>query len=89
MAKEQTASKMLFLIDYEFVGESIDGLTVIEDLEIARQSVLVSSHFDNPEIMRRVATLGCRVLRKSLVPYIPLRVEPHPVVSAGNDGLTK
>lgn len=42
-----------YLIDYELLGQSTNGLSVIEELGIQENVVLVTSRYEEPEIKER------------------------------------
>lgn len=70
-------SGTLFLVDQEFKGESIKGLELISELGIASKSVLVTNHFDQPEVVAEVERLSVRLLPKSymLNTKFPIEIE--------------
>lgn len=56
----------LYLVDYHLGGDSKSGLDVIEELGIENQSILVTSAYDDPEVVGRARWLGVRVAGKAL-----------------------
>jgi hypothetical protein len=64
--------KARYLVDYEFAGESRNGLEFIDSCAIADRSILVTSRFDEPSVQQRAARLGVRLLPKGLAAYIPV-----------------
>lgn len=62
----------LFLIDYDFGGASMTGLEVIKKLNIYESSILVTSRFDQKDILESCLANGIPLLPKSLVGSIPL-----------------
>lgn len=66
---------IIFLIDYEFLGHDGNGLDVIENHYLAKQSVLVTSRYDEKPLRERAERLGVKILPKGLVPFIPLVFE--------------
>jgi len=67
--------KILFLVDYQFLQSDKNGLDVIEHLDIAKQSVLVTSRFDEPQVRERAKSLGVKILPKGLAPFVPFSIE--------------
>lgn len=67
-------NETLFLIDYQFLGTEVNGLDIIEKLGIAKQSVLVTSRFDEPHVRERAKSLGVKILPKGLAPFVPFSV---------------
>ena len=66
----------LFLVDYELAGCQQSGLDVIEQLGIAKQSILVTSHYEDARILSRVGNLGIPLLPKGQAPFIPIAAVP-------------
>lgn len=63
--------------DYELLGEAKSGLDIIEELKIGRQSILITSHYENQIIIERCIQLGVTLLPKNLVAHIPLTPQQH------------
>lgn len=68
------AKSKLFLIDYEFVAQTTNGLDLIERLRITDRAILVTSRYDEQHIREKAASLGLRILPKSLASNVPLKV---------------
>jgi hypothetical protein len=62
----------LYLIDYEFLGESENGLSVIEELGIASKSVLITSRSEDLSIQKRCENLGVKLMPKEVVSFLPI-----------------
>jgi signal transduction histidine kinase len=60
----------LFLVDHEFIGEDTNGLSLIHELNIAHQSVLVTSHFDEHLIQSDCEKIGLKIIPKFMAPQI-------------------
>lgn len=72
---EQNANRPLqFLVDYEFLHQSGNGLELIESLQIIDRSVLVTSRFEEPQIQKRAEALGLKILPKGLAASVPLEI---------------
>ena len=71
----EVRSQALFLIDYEFLNQSLNGLEIIQKLGIAKQSILVTSHASRLEIQNQCVALGVKLLPKELSSAIPMKVE--------------
>ena len=69
---EYSSSAPLYLIDYEFSNQKKSGLDLIEDLDIGPQSILVTSHYDDPAVQARASRLRVKVLPKQLADSAPL-----------------
>ena len=69
------SSAALFLIDYELLGSHKSGLDIIEELNIASQSYLVTSRYEDKIIRQRCIQHGVRIIPKSYAAHIPIEVE--------------
>lgn len=69
----------VFLIDYEFVGLSENGLDRIAAAGIAKQSILVTSRSESPEVRTRAGELGIKILPKAQAALVPIDIVPKPV----------
>lgn len=68
-------SEVLYLVDYELIGQNQTGLDIIESLKIAPQSILVTSRFEDPTILDRCLRLGIKLLPKGLAGIVPIQLE--------------
>lgn len=64
--------KNIFLVDYEFLEQDINGLEVIQKLGIAEQSILVTSRYEEKRILQSCNNLGVPLIPKGMVGFIPL-----------------
>lgn len=60
----------LFLIDYEFSNEAINGLDLIETFNLSKNALLVSSAFDEDIVRERSSSLRIQIIPKNYIPYI-------------------
>ena len=60
--------------DYELLGDEINGLEVLEKLSLGRNAILVTSHYENPEIIERCQKQGIGLLPKNLLAHISISV---------------
>jgi FixJ family two-component response regulator len=67
----------LFLVDYELINSRETGLDLIEQLNLKKQSILVTSRYEEPEIRERIKNLGIKLIPKSFAPYIPISMKPN------------
>lgn len=58
--------------DYELLGEVETGLDVFEKLQISNNGILVTSYYENPDIIKRCHYLGIRLLPKNLLAHIQI-----------------
>ena len=87
--EENGAQKTVFLVDLELSASGEDGLRLIEVLGIAESSILATGHFGVASVMARARWLGVRVLPKSLVPWVPIRIQSQPRDESQNEGQIK
>lgn len=64
----------LFVVDFEFNGSSIDGIGLIENLQIENQSVLISGKWDFPEVKLRCKYFGIKRYPKERLHELPIRI---------------
>ena len=69
----------LFLVDYELINFKETGLDLIEQLDLRKQSILVTSRYEEPEIRERIKTLGIKIIPKNFAPYIPISMKNEAV----------
>jgi signal transduction histidine kinase len=70
--KSNEAESVLFLFDYELLNEKLTGLDLIEDLGIAKNAILVTSHYEDPAIKMRAQKINLRLIPKSIAAFVPL-----------------
>ncbi len=68
-------TNFLFLIDYEFLGQKLNGLDLIKSFNIASESVLVTSRFKDSNVRNECQTLGVGCIPKGLAALIPLHLD--------------
>jgi hypothetical protein len=65
----------LFLIDYELIGESETGISIIERLGIKDQSILVTSHFEETSLREACEKLRIKLIPKGMAALAPIRIQ--------------
>ena len=70
-AKAETAT---YLLDYELLGHVETGLVVAEQLNVTRQSILVTSRWEEPQILAECKHLKIRLIPKGLSGLVPITV---------------
>lgn len=58
--------------DYELIGENETGLDILEQIGAGKNGVLLTSHYENSEIISRCQTQGIRLLPKNLLVHVPI-----------------
>jgi len=65
----------LYLIDYELLGQNKSGLDFIEELQIAKNSILVTSRYEEISLRERCAILGVQIIPKTMAGFVPIEME--------------
>jgi signal transduction histidine kinase len=73
----------LFLIDYELLGQKNTGLELIEKLQIAKNSILVTSRYEEDHIRDVCEQLGIKLIPKSMAGLVPIIEETNREVFDG------
>ncbi len=63
--------KNIFLMDYEFLEQNINGLEVIQKLGIQKQSILITSRYEEKRILESCNNLGVPLIPKGMVGFVP------------------
>lgn len=69
--------------DYELLGDYLSGLEVLEQLKLGKNAILVTSHYESPDIIERCQKNGIRLLPKNLLAYVPI-VKKDPATEREN-----
>ena len=64
-----------FVVDYEFSGQSQTGLDLIKSFGLEKRGFLVTSYYQEPQVVKGAEALGIQILPKPLVSYVPITVE--------------
>jgi len=65
--------RLMLLTDYELIGQKYNGLDVVEKVNLPR-SILVTSHYENSEIIERAVKLKIKILPKTLAVYASITI---------------
>mgnify|MGYP003393529886 CR=1 FL=1 len=65
----------LLLADYEFLDFAETGLDLIEKLNLAEISVLVTSRYEEPSVRERCAQLGVKLIPKAMAGFVPIEFQ--------------
>ncbi len=80
--------KTLLLCDFEFVGADLNGIEVIEKINHAEHSLLVTGRADEDEIIRLCEKVGLQYLSKTLLPYVNISIQPPRIILIDDDRLS-
>ncbi|USQ15559.1 hybrid sensor histidine kinase/response regulator (plasmid) [Legionella lytica] len=72
----ELCKQVLYLVDYELLGDAKNGLDVIEELKLNDNAILVTSSFEDITIRTRCENIGVKIIPKSYVPYIEINLLP-------------
>jgi signal transduction histidine kinase len=64
----------LYLVDYELLNEATNGLDIIEQLKIQQEAILVTSRFEDREILERCQRMNIRLIPKGMAGLVPLEI---------------
>ncbi|MFC1522858.1 sensor histidine kinase [Elusimicrobiota bacterium] len=65
----------LYLVDYELLGYKETGLSLIEELGLAGNAILVTSRFEEKSILEECLRLNVRMIPKGLAGFVPISVK--------------
>lgn len=71
----------VFLIDFELLGSHKTGLEIIKDQNIIADSVLVTSRYEDPDIIDSCKKLNLKLLPKALAEFLPIHIQNNPAES--------
>lgn len=63
-----------YLVDYELIGEPMNGVQIIQSLELNHRAILVTSHFENRSVLLECERVGLKVVPKNLAAALPIVV---------------
>lgn len=63
-----------YLMDFELIDFNQSGIDVIDKLKVSTRSVLVTSRFDEPEVVKACQDRSLRILPKSMAGFISIQV---------------
>lgn len=73
-ANPAKAARAVYLLDYELLGSEETGLSLAQEFGIARQTILVTSRYEEKRIFEECLRLNMRVLPKGLAGLVPVSV---------------
>jgi hypothetical protein len=87
---EALARRAKYLVDFELIGEKDTGFSLIEELGIQENSILITSHYDEIAVRAACQKSRVRLIPKGLAAFVPIRLEDRNVsaVLVDDDMLT-
>lgn len=73
---KEASSTAIYLTDFELIGQKQTGLDLIENLDIGKQAILVSSRYEDIEVKKRCSHLGVKLIPKVLAALVPIEIKP-------------
>ncbi|MBL7665686.1 MAG: HAMP domain-containing histidine kinase [Bacteriovoracaceae bacterium] len=71
---KKLSSNILLLIDYEFVGEVVNGIDVIKKIQHQKNSHLVTARNEEDDILTQCKNEGIKILPKNLIVHVPIKL---------------
>lgn len=68
---ESQRQRIFFLSDYEFINQNLNGIELINRLNL-KKSILVTSHYSDPNLLRRVRESNIKMLPKILADKVSI-----------------
>ncbi|MBF0298057.1 MAG: HAMP domain-containing histidine kinase [Oligoflexia bacterium] len=81
---ESLYENILYLSDFELLGYKESGLDLLEEYKL-KNSILVTSHYENEKIRKRCEKLGVRLIPKMLAGFVPLEMLNSDGISNSHD----
>nr|BFD30839.1 hypothetical protein GTC16762_04570 [Pigmentibacter ruber] len=72
LKEKNEIANFLFLIDFEFINSSINGIKLINNLNLYKNSILVTSRFEDKDVIENCLNLNIKILPKNLTYLIPI-----------------
>ncbi len=65
-------SSCLYLLDHESIRSKVRGIDLITSHGLAKQAILVTSHFNDPKLQESVIRVGTKILPKFMISQVPV-----------------
>lgn len=65
---------VLYLVDYELLNQRMTGLDIIDELGIDKNSILVTSRYEEECLLDRCERLGIKIIPKMMAGYVPIEM---------------
>jgi signal transduction histidine kinase len=64
--------KTLFLMDFELLNQNMTGLDLVEEFDLAKQAVIVTSHYEDLKIRKCASRIGVGIIPKGMAAFVPI-----------------
>lgn len=65
----------LYLIDFEFINQELDGMKLVDELGVSTQTYLVTSHYDETKLLNWSEGRKVKMIPKFMIESIPIVLE--------------
>ena len=72
---ENLIERAIFLFDYELSDSHLTGLDLIEEFEINKNAILVTSRFEEQTIRLRGVSMGVKIIPKGMSSLVPIEIQ--------------
>jgi len=72
--ENENKKETCYLVDFEFLGSDSNGLTLIKELKIEKQAILVTSRYEEEHILTKCLADKISLIPKNLSAFIPIHV---------------
>jgi signal transduction histidine kinase len=72
--RDLATDKILYLMDYELLGQNTNGLDLIEKYSLNDKAVLVTSRYEESFIKDRCTSLKVKQIPKSMAQFVPIEL---------------
>jgi hypothetical protein len=69
---KKNGGEVIYLFDYELLGQKMNGLDIIESLNLSSNANLVTSRFEEKAVFKRCEKLGVKLIPKNMAEYVPI-----------------
>ncbi|MFZ9596602.1 MAG: sensor histidine kinase [Bdellovibrionia bacterium] len=83
MSRANQVQHATYLFDFEFLGEKTNGLQLIQEFHLAKNSILITSRYEEKNIRDECHRLGISIIPKGMAGFVPIEV--HAVRRCGID----
>ncbi|MBI4369692.1 MAG: HAMP domain-containing histidine kinase [Elusimicrobia bacterium] len=73
-ANPQASATAIYLMDFELLGFKETGLSLVEELNLGPQAILVTSRYEEERILKECLRLEVRLIPKNLVGFVPVAI---------------
>lgn len=72
---EKDVDQVLYLCDYNFLGQKVNGIELIKKLKIADQSILITNRHDEAMVLEDCKKTGIKLIPKEYLNFLPISIK--------------